>query len=98
MAIQAIGLFHLFYPLSFHYRDTVGKLATFPILPGALVAMTTDFAIRSGSLTTIRVRSLTLSDKAFIVIVSELINCGIFAILVLLAGWYRQLHDIRNQG
>ena len=91
LAAQAIGLFHFFHPLPFHYRHTIGKWAALPVFPGISIGWTLDLCIRSGSVTRIYPQLVYgLADYCFIVIVAELINCGAFALTVWLANWYRE--------
>ncbi len=96
--IQAIGLFHFLYPLPFHYRHTIGKWASLPVLPGVLLAWVADLSIRSRSLTQITVHRLEVLDYCFIVIITELINCGIFALAVWLTSRYRERRIRRIAG
>lgn len=90
LAIQAIALFHWFYPLRFHYRHVVGKWVGLPAMPGMLVGMVADACVRSGSVSRISVRQMNLTDSYFVALVAEFINCGLFAVAVWLTHWYRQ--------
>jgi hypothetical protein len=90
LGIQAIGLFHFFYPLPFHYRHTIGKWASLPVLPGVSIAWVADLCIREHSLTQISIQRLEVVDYCFIIVITELINCGVFALAVWLINGHRE--------
>ena len=94
LTIQAIAIFHFLYPLPYHYRHTVAKWAALPVMPGVLAAWLADACIRSGSVTRIFFYPPKLADTSFLLIGGELINCGLFAVVVMLANRYRQRRAI----
>jgi hypothetical protein len=80
LALQLAGLFHLFFPLPYHYRHTLGRLFVIPLLPGGPLAMGLDLYVfrRTGP---------TPSDDILVAIVTLLINCGLFALVIGVASW-----------
>ena len=90
LTIQAIGLFHLFYPLPYHYRHTVAKWAASPVLLGFEVGYTADTCFRDHRITNLYAQRLTLVDNCFIIFIAELINCGLFALAVLIVRYLRR--------
>jgi hypothetical protein len=81
LPLQAVGLFHLFYPLPFHYRHGVGRLTVLPLMPGGPIAFWIDWMVRGGSLNLHRV------DEWAIGTLTLTINCVIFAVVVAALRW-----------
>jgi len=87
LALQLVGLFHAFFPLPFHYRHVVGRYAILPLLPGGPIALMLDWVIRSGGFVLYRIPPLRFIDELLIGIVTLAINCGLFALLIVLVRW-----------
>src|ERR1700744_1992640 len=75
LALQLAGLFHLFVPLPYHYRRSLGRLFLQPLLPGGPLAMWLDSYV-------LRRTRLTLADDVLVAIATLLINCGLFALAI----------------
>lgn len=88
LATQVVGLFHAFYPLLFHYRHTVGRILILPLLPGGVIAMMLDWMWRGHSWALlVHVPPLQTRDEVFIGVATLIINCVIFALVVLVVRW-----------
>jgi hypothetical protein len=80
LALQLVGLFHLFVLLPYHYRHSLGRLFIQPLLPGGPLAMWLDSYV-------LRRTRLTLSDDFLVAIVTLSINCGLFALAIGVVSW-----------
>jgi hypothetical protein len=82
LALQAIGLFHLFYPLPFHYRHHFGRLAILALVPGGPTAIALDWMIHGW-----KIIGPNAIDDVFIGAATLLINCALFALLIVVVRW-----------
>lgn len=87
LAVQAVGLFHLLYPLSLHYRRTVARFAILPLLPGGPIALVLDWFLHERHWMLRDVPKLKALDILFISCVTLVINCGLFALAILVVRW-----------
>ncbi|HEY5331890.1 MAG TPA: hypothetical protein VIJ79_18565 [Acidobacteriaceae bacterium] len=82
LALQAIGLFHLFYPLPSHYRHHFGRLAILALVPGGPTAVILDWMIHGR-----KIIGTAIGDEVFISVITMLINCTLFALLIVVVRW-----------
>ncbi len=87
LALQAVGLFHGFYPLPWHYRHTIGKVMMLPMVPGGIIGLMLDWIMRTGRLQLHGTPPLRVADDCLIGVITLTVNCSLFAVIIASAKW-----------